>query len=416
MIKKICFYILLIILIIYLFNNSYINKEYFTVINPFENITIPNVPITILKKLKKGERYEILDLPYCSQLFKTSYSSNTNHIINDGTKIYQDINKPYEQKAQIENKSHGLSQILWKKSYFTWDSKPISLELHFVHINTDTGQKTSVIFPLAFTPIKNSSGTNSGGTNSGGTNSSGTNSGGTSSGTNSGGTSNGTNSNGTNSNGTNSNGTNFNGTNFNGTNSGGTNFNGTNSNGTNSNGTNSGGTNSGGTNSNGTNSNGTNFNRTNSGGTNSNGTNSNGTNFNGTNSNGTNSNGTNSGGTNSNGTSGGKSGKFDKTEAITKLFDPTLSAFDRIGELDSLIPKISDIPEKIPNKVNIGNLLSINLCEPANLILEQRYFFFAKTINNELLLIAKPQSFSRNAGLKILNNLDDPEEDIALPT
>ena len=45
--------------------------------------------------------------------------------------------------------------------------------------------------------------------------------------------------------------------------------------------------------------------------------------------------------------------------SFTKLFDPTLSAFDRIGELDSLIPKISDIPDKIPNKVNIFSFFMV---------------------------------------------------------
>lgn len=239
---------------------------------PFEHVKLPNVPIPKIPTLKKGERYELLDLPFCDERFRASYSSNSNNIVNDGAKIYQDMLKPYEQKAEIGNKPQGLTQISWKKSYFSYNEKPIALELQFSHVAPSTGKVTKVIFPLSFTPEKKTEG----------------------------------------------------------------------------------------------------FSNT-------------------------------------------IRSNPNKDLIRKKLEDDNKSGFEKLGELNTLIKSTKDVPEKIPGKVNVGQLLNFDLCEPANLMLDQRKFFFATSAKNELLLIAKPQIFSRNVGLKIMNNLDDPDSDLVLP-
>jgi hypothetical protein len=278
-------YFALFVLIIYLIkireDFSEDNETSITDILPFENVKIPNVPIPKIPILKKGERYELLDMPYCDERFRASYSSNTNNIVNDGSKIYQDMTKPYEQKAEIGNKPQGLTQISWKKSYFSYNEKPVPLELQFTHVSPATGKVTKVIFPLGFTPetqkkaieeieeieqFANASKSNP-----------------------------------------------------------------------------------------------------------------------------------------------------NKKLIRQELESSSKSSFEKLGELNTLIKTTSDVPEKIPGKVNVGQLLSFDLCEPAALMLDQRKFFFATTAKDELLLIAKPQIFSRNVGLKIMSNLDEPDEDLVLP-
>ena len=119
---------------------------------PDQNQEIEKMSSTIkpkLKLLKPGETIEILDLPYCNKNFKVEYGTNTNFILNDGKKIYQDIIKPHEQQAFIDSEKQGLSQISWKKSFFTYNNKQVPLELHFTHINPQTSKVTRIIYPLS---------------------------------------------------------------------------------------------------------------------------------------------------------------------------------------------------------------------------------------------------------------------------
>lgn len=261
MINKYFIYLSLIILIILLFkireDFSETNKIFSENILPFENIKLPNVPIPKIPLLKKGEKYELLDLPYCNERFWAYYSSNTNNIINDGSKIYQDMLKPYEQKAKIGNKQQGLTQISWKKSYFSYNNKAVPLELQFTHVEPGTGKVIKVVFPLSFTSEK-------------------------------------------------------------------------------------------------------------------------------------------------------------QNESFSNE-DISTNSLEKLAELNTLIKTTNEVPEKIPGQVNVGQLLSFDLCEPASLMLDQRKFFFANNIKNELLLIAKPQIFNRDVGLTIIKNLNEPEEDLVLP-
>ncbi len=272
-------YFALFVILIYLIkireDFSEDNESSLKDILPFENVKIPNVPIPKIPILKKGERYELLDMPFCDERFRASYSSNTNNIVNDGSKIYQDMTKPYDQKAEIGNKPQGLTQISWKKSYFSYNEKPVPLELQFTHIAPETGKVTKVVFPLGFPPEKPKDEIEE-------------------------------------------------------------------------------------------------F---------ANATKSN----------------------------------PNKERIRKELESSSKSSFEKLGELNTLIKSTSDVPEKIPGKVNVGQLLSFDLCEPAALMLDQRKFFFATTAKNELLLIAKPQIFSRNVGMKIMSNLNEPDEDLVLP-
>lgn len=279
MINKYWIYILLAVIVIYFIKT----QESFTEleennsgdITPFGQVDLPNVPIPKIPLLKKGERYELLDLPFCNERFRASYSSNTNNIVNDGTKIYQNMTKPHDQKAEIGDKLQGLAQISWRKSYFNYNNKPVGLELQFTHVEPGTGKVTKVIFPLSLE-------------------------------------------------------SNYAKESF------------------------------------------------------------------------------------------SQKESFSNTKSLKKklkheLQDKSISNIEKLGELNAFLKSPSDVPEKIPGQVNVGQLLSFDLCEPASLMLDQRKFFFASTAKNELLLIAKPQPFNANIGMKILANLNEPEEDLVIP-
>ncbi len=120
---------------------------------PFDDIKIPSVPIPKLSLVQPGQTFELLDLPYCEEKFKVEYGSNTNNIINDNKKIFQDMTKPYEQNAYIGGEKQGLTQISWKKSFFTYNGRKVPLELHFAHFNPQNGKKMRVIFPLSLSSI-----------------------------------------------------------------------------------------------------------------------------------------------------------------------------------------------------------------------------------------------------------------------
>jgi hypothetical protein len=224
---------------------------------PFDNFNLPNVNVPKIPELKKGETYELLDLPYCDQRFKVEYSNNINNIVNDQKKIYQDMKKPWEQYATIGDSAQNLNQISWKKSFFTFNKKPIGLELHFSHVSPKDGKRIRVIFPLSFTKTK---------------------------------------------------------------------------------------------------------------------------------------------------------------ETFANSEEDNNDGLSKIGSLNVLVKKESDIPKLIPGQVNVGKLLNLNLCEPAKLMLQQRKFFFAETPSKEILLIARPQPFSRKIGMSIRQNLIEPDYELVKPS
>ena len=95
---------------------------------------------------------------------------------------------------------------------------------------------------------------------------------------------------------------------------------------------------------------------------------------------------------------------LDKTVESFSLTDIT-NTIDTTQQLNLLFKDESDVPSLRPNSTNIGKILSLNLCDPAKIILQEPKFFFLNTSNNESLLIASPKSFNREIGLKIMNYL-----------
>ncbi len=288
--NKIYFYLILFFVFIFIFKPKIIinlykkyNLDKFTdtdLLNQYKKKQIiPTIPL-----LRKDKRFEILDLPFCSVDFLAHYSPNSNNIINDGSKIYQDMLKPNEQKSEINNKEYGLVQVSWLKSLFMYNGKPVGLEMQFTHIDFTTGNIVKIIFPLSFTPI-NKKANNSLGNGS------------------------------NNSLGNGSNNSSDNGSN------------------------------------------------------NSLGNGSN-----------------NSLGNVSNNSSGNGSN----------------------NSFDLLLKSTKDIPIRKSGQINIGNLLHLDLCGPSKLIFNQKKMFMGKSLNGELMLIAKPQLFSRIIGTVIMDNLDDP--------
>lgn len=145
---QIKYVIILTIILIFLYLNLPDIEKMYNSIQPVDD-NLPNIKIPKINLIKPGEKVEILDLPFCKKNFKVEYGSNTNYVQNDGKKIYQDILKPHEQLAFIDSKKQGLTQISWKKSFFTFNNKPVPLELHFTHQNPNTGKVTRIIFPLS---------------------------------------------------------------------------------------------------------------------------------------------------------------------------------------------------------------------------------------------------------------------------
>jgi hypothetical protein len=138
--------IIMIILLIFLYLNLSENQDIEKMIST--NFSANN-KIKKINLIKPGEKVEILDLPYCKKNFKVEYGSNINFILNDGKKIYQDVLKPFQQIAYIGNNKQGLVQISWKKSFFTFNNKPVPLELHLTHQDPKSGKITRIIFPLS---------------------------------------------------------------------------------------------------------------------------------------------------------------------------------------------------------------------------------------------------------------------------
>ena len=256
--NKIYFYLILFFVFIFIFKPKIIinlykkyNLDKFTdtdLLNQYKKKQIiPTIPL-----LRKDKRFEILDLPFCSVDFLAHYSPNSNNIINDGSKIYQDMLKPNEQKSEINNKEYGLVQVSWLKSLFMYNGKPVGLEMQFTHIDFTTGNIVKIIFPLSFTPINKKANNSSG-------------------------------------------------------------------------------------------------------------------------------NGSN------NSLGNGSNNSF-----------------------DLLLKSTKDIPIRKSGQINIGNLLHLDLCGPSKLIFNQKKMFMGKSLNGELMLIAKPQLFSRIIGTVIMDNLDNP--------
>ena len=114
------------------------------------NFSSINDVFSNLPKKNNNKRIDLEKLPECSMPMKMEFSSNINNMMNNGNQIYQDIVTPTSgaQQSQIGNDNFNLKQISWTKSKLNWHDEEIPLEIRLTNINNNTGQLTHIIFPV----------------------------------------------------------------------------------------------------------------------------------------------------------------------------------------------------------------------------------------------------------------------------
>ena len=99
---------------------------------------------------KKNEdaRIDLEKLPECKMPMKIEFSSNINNMMNNGNQIFQDIVKPSSQKSKIGNDRNNLKQISWTKSKLNWHGEELPLEIRLTNVNSEDNKITHIIFPV----------------------------------------------------------------------------------------------------------------------------------------------------------------------------------------------------------------------------------------------------------------------------
>lgn len=103
----------------------------------------------------QDELIEITTLPLCKTKVDVSYSNNKNAITNDNISIGQDIINPMIQTAELDGKNYNLVRVEFKKSQFSWNGKPIGLNLHLVHNTYNSTLNNSIVLPIDLTSDDN---------------------------------------------------------------------------------------------------------------------------------------------------------------------------------------------------------------------------------------------------------------------
>jgi hypothetical protein len=113
--------------------------------NDFSSIdeVFPKPPQT-----NKNQRIDLEKLPECKMPMKIEFSNNINNMMNNGNQIYQDIIRPNGQRSIIGNDNLNLKQISWTKSKLNWHGEELPLEIRLTNINNETGRLTHIIFPV----------------------------------------------------------------------------------------------------------------------------------------------------------------------------------------------------------------------------------------------------------------------------
>jgi hypothetical protein len=78
--------------------------------------------------------------------------------------------------------------------------------------------------------------------------------------------------------------------------------------------------------------------------------------------------------------------------------------------LNLLIKDKSTVPTYKCCTPNYGKIISIDLCQTAQKVLDQEKFFFATGNDNSLVLITKPQPYNKTIGEQIIKNLGEPSD------
>jgi hypothetical protein len=111
-------------------------------------------------KRNENARIDLEKLPECNMPMKIEFTSNINNMMNNGNQIYQDIVKPDSQKSLIGDGRYNLRQISWTKSKLNWHGEELPLEIRLTNMNSEDNKITHIIFPVKFVDEKISEGFN----------------------------------------------------------------------------------------------------------------------------------------------------------------------------------------------------------------------------------------------------------------
>jgi len=110
--------------------------------------------LTLLSSLKQPEKLEITKFPTTNREVYLKYGNNSNYILNDGRRIYQNCTRYLENTAIIDGYRFGLARLEWHKSVLSWKGQKVGLELHVVHSNVESQEKIIIVFPLSLIDMR----------------------------------------------------------------------------------------------------------------------------------------------------------------------------------------------------------------------------------------------------------------------
>lgn len=138
---------LILCIILYLILDLFRNKEKMMLVN-------------CLPKINKKKYKEISELNMKKVNIHSTYSKNNNHIINDGTKIYQKMLTPVINNIVINGNRHNLADIEFHLGTTTFNYKKVGLEIHLLHKNVTCLGTVRIIIPLSLEDTKFKNGNN----------------------------------------------------------------------------------------------------------------------------------------------------------------------------------------------------------------------------------------------------------------
>ena len=106
------------------------------------------MPVSEFVRVKNPKHLEITELEKCYPDIYPKYGTNSNHIINNGKKVYQKIIRVLSHRIIVDSERYFLSQIEWHKSVFFWKGQDIGLDLHLIHTSSTSDHSIRIIFPL----------------------------------------------------------------------------------------------------------------------------------------------------------------------------------------------------------------------------------------------------------------------------
>lgn len=111
-------------------------------------------PLEKLGQLKLPKKIEITKLKKVKPQIFLRYYDNTNHLYNDGRKIWQPVLKYLKNRAVVDGYRYGLSCLEWHKSILTWNGDEVGLEFHVVHSLVEKNKTIIFIFPLSLVDLR----------------------------------------------------------------------------------------------------------------------------------------------------------------------------------------------------------------------------------------------------------------------